>query len=160
MSSESRANELSVPGPRFWNEPVWICVGHLAILGLSAGGCASQPVLGTVSGTVVCPDNRPLEGLLVTYLPDPSRETMGRQASGVTDEAGRYELTYRGTPDRSGTVVGWHKVVIEDYAVENSRQRRRSANLRVPAKYRLASTTPLEVQIHSGPQTVDLHIEK
>ncbi|WP_164101092.1 hypothetical protein [Candidatus Laterigemmans baculatus] len=136
-----------------------LAVGWLAVGLLATSGCGSEPPLARVSGQVIAPDDRPLDGLLVTYLPDPDRATLGGHASGLTDASGRYVLAYRGTANRSGSVVGWHKVVIEDYAAENSRQRRRSPLPRVPPRYRLAATTPLEVQIHPGEQTVDLELE-
>ena len=125
----------------------------------TAVGCAAPAPLATVSGTVRHGD-RPVAGLMVTFLPDPSRDTRGAHASAVTDRSGRYQLIYRGDEDAIGAVVGWHKVVIEDFAAENSRTIPPVNVTRVPSRYRLASTTPLDVHVHAGEQTFDFQLER
>lgn len=129
------------------------------LLWLAAGGCARQPALGQVSGTVLGSDHGPLEGVLVTFLPDPAAATHGLPACGVTDDSGRYQLTYGGSAEPAGVVVGWHKVVITDFAAENRRDERRARRPRVPPPYRLPSTTPLEVPVRPGQQIHDFRID-
>ncbi len=74
------------------------------LVGCGGGGASDQPELGQVSGTVTM-DGQPLPNVTVSFVPE-----TGAPSNGVTDEAGKYELTYKGT--ERGAAVGQHKVSI------------------------------------------------
>lgn len=87
-----------------------IKLGLPTVLLLAAVGCGrgDRPPLGTVRGTVTV-DGEPLAGAVVIF------EAEGvRPSTGVTDERGRYELTY--LRDIQGAVVGTHTVRIATVA--------------------------------------------
>lgn len=73
-------------------------------LAFTAAGCSSNSNLGTVSGTVTL-DGNPLPNGIVFFQP-----AHGRPSSAITDEAGRYALTY--TTNTQGALIGKHIVHI------------------------------------------------
>jgi hypothetical protein len=77
-----------------------------ALLALTAG-CGSGPKLVPVSGTVTL-NNKPLEGAIVQFLPDPS-DPAGQPAEDQTGPEGNYKAMTKG---RSGVVPGKYRVVI------------------------------------------------
>ncbi|MCG6157995.1 carboxypeptidase-like regulatory domain-containing protein [Rubinisphaera margarita] len=74
------------------------------LVGCGGGGSSDQPELGKVSGTVTM-DGQPLSNVTVTFVPQ-----SGAPSFGVTDESGKYELTYSGS--EKGAAIGEHKVSI------------------------------------------------
>lgn len=53
--------------------------------------CGSGPEIAPVSGTV-SRSGKPLEGVMVTFMPDPQQGTDGAISTAITDHDGRYEL--------------------------------------------------------------------
>jgi len=75
---------------------------------LGTTGCFSgSSDMGQVSGVVTL-GGEPLEGARVSFYP-----SGGRGSLGVTDETGRYELTY--LRNEKGAVVGKHQVTISTF---------------------------------------------
>lgn len=56
---------------------------------LGCGSRGDRPELGLVSGTVTL-DGKPLAGVIISFKPD-----VGRAASAVTEDDGKYTLVYR-----------------------------------------------------------------
>jgi hypothetical protein len=94
-----------------------IVVSHvvfaLATAALSGcGGTPSNPHLVPVSG-VVTMDGRPLAGASVTFVGLGS--TPGEGATGLTDEAGKYELAHFRAG--SGALPGEYKVIVNKFVM-------------------------------------------
>ena len=104
------------------------------------GGGESGPELSDVNGRVQL-DGTPVEGATVTFSPMDG----GRPSFGTTDANGDYELAY--TEDRSGAVVGKHKVAISTGQVSGEEAASESQE-RIPPKFNTQTT--LEVEVESG----------
>ena len=118
-------------------------------LGLAAAaGCGeAPPEVAPVAGVVLL-DGEPAAGIEVRFLPvrdegEPPRAI----SSGITDDAGRFELVYRDTDDRrDGAAVGPHKVLLRDWAAEEARDPS-VAPERIGPAYTSAARTPLQVTV-------------
>jgi hypothetical protein len=116
----------------------------MAGLMLAAAGCqrGDRPPLGRVSGTVTM-DGQPLAGVEVSFAPE-----TGRPSIGLTDGAGRYELTYVGTV--KGAKVGSHRVRIAmpmaSLDSDDAEQPVRTLLMRIPLRYNFQTTLTAEVQ--------------
>ena len=115
-----------------------------------AGGCGSippdRPELGLVSGIVML-DGKPLAGVTVTFNPQHGRSSMA-----VTDEQGRYELSYLWNV--KGAKVGRHTVSIATSEDDDSGPRSAVARERIPEHYNTKSTLIAEVQ--PGENTINI----
>ena len=138
----------------------------LAFLPLLAG-CGEEAVpLAPVGGTVTL-NGEPAAGVRVRFLP--VREPNGTPyaaSTGVTDERGRYELTYRAKDlEAPGAVVGPHRVLLSDYAAIEARDPT-VAPERIPPKYSSAGSTPLRADVAEAgsdppaPQTIDFDADR
>jgi hypothetical protein len=143
----------------------WAGGGLACVLLTSVAGCGpSGPPLQPVSGTLTI-DGKPATNVQISFMPtDPSRPV----ASGNCDAAGRYELT-SGAADRKGAVAGAYKVVLsqlESLSAEEEAARYASGSggpprppkPPFPSEYRDASTTPKQVDVAVGPNTIDIAI--
>ncbi len=97
-------------------------------------------------------DGEPLANALVRFNPQRSGESalVGPSSSGLTDEEGHYKLKTH--EDRSGAVVGSHRVSISTYETrlvdpENSDRIEVVQKEMVPAKYR----SPTELRFDLPP---------
>jgi hypothetical protein len=127
---------------------------------LLLAGCGQKTPLGEVQGTVRL-DDRPLENVLVVFLPDPAKGTHGPRSTAATDAAGEYRL--RCEDLRDGAVIGWHRVVVEDMAVydeprEEDATPARSVKPRVRRVYTSPADSPLTAEVKPGIQTIDLDL--
>jgi hypothetical protein len=137
-------------------------------------GCSKSSGNGEVEGVVTF-KGEPLEGIQVTFMPDPAKQSSGPSAVGYTDAQGRYKLV--SDNNHPGVVVGHHRVTLRDLkaaAAAPSRSvgsPRRSPdeasaktnpNAEAIAKalkaFFDASTTPLSKEVKSGPQTFAFEI--
>ncbi|UUO09180.1 carboxypeptidase regulatory-like domain-containing protein [Blastopirellula sp. J2-11] len=117
-------------------------------------GCSDNgPAIGYVVGEVTL-DGKPLENAMVLYSPI----TPGRPSLAVTNNEGRYELTFSGT--RKGATVGDHTVTIttaqdanyDDFGnVTNAAVRER-----VPKEFN--TDTQQRVSVEAGDNQIDFHI--
>lgn len=83
-------------------------------VGLMAVGCGrnDRPPLAKASGIVLL-EGQPLPSGRVSFIPDRSRGTMGRGASGIIQPDGRFTLQSYSVGD--GAIVGFHRVAIESW---------------------------------------------
>jgi hypothetical protein len=155
----------------------------LLTLAAAVEGCQRGPRwnLVPVEGTVT-KGGRPLADIQVTFWADSEAGTQGPRSSGTTDEAGHYRLRTDNGDD--GAVLGKHRVLILDPAVRMGRAargpqrkeatRRLSPKVakrleeqmklaadapRVPPRYGRFNDTPLRVEVHPGPQVIDLEVK-
>ncbi len=150
----------------------------LGFLTAASMGCQNKPQFVPVEGTVTQRGN-PLSGVIVDFYPDSS--TSGpRSTSEPTGEAGHYRL--RSTRNgNDGAVVGLHRVCILDIRnggrnlldpllkkAMNAKEVQEkveqfkievSASPRVPPSYGRPNETPLRVEVHPGPQIIDLEVK-
>jgi len=134
----------------------------LVLLLVVGTGCSKPgPELVTVEGTARM-DGKPLSGVLVSFLPEVAKGNTGRQASGMTDENGRFRLTYDDPENpRPGAVVGWHVVIVSDPEMENLDNPKRFQRRQIPQPYRMATQSPLSQEVKAGgSQTIDIEIKR
>ncbi len=132
-------------------------LGFACCVGCGQTEMPTVPVEGTVQL-----DGRPLENVLVRFLPDTVDGETCPGSAGVTDAQGHFRL--RCEDQRDGAVVGRHRVVLEDMAVyamprkENAPPPAKSVKSRVPPHYGSAANTPLCVDIEreQSPVRIDL----
>jgi hypothetical protein len=130
---------------------------------LLASGCGGKPYkVAEVEGVVLI-GGRPAPKILIQFIPDVDRGTVGPQSTASSDGQGRFTLQLNepgSTSAEPGAVVGSHRVVLFDL------QRAESATGHgVPVRlksddYCSASSTPLrqEVKEQAGKQTVEIKI--
>jgi hypothetical protein len=107
---------------------------------------------------VVRVNGQPAKKVAVEFHPDATRGAGGPSSRGETDDQGRYTLTFA-TGDRSGdgAVVGWHKVVLSDLQLAAS-ETGRGVPIRFGPEFGVVTTTPLQFEVKSGPQTIDIDV--
>ena len=137
------------------NQPVKLLVA--IVLSLPALGCERSLETGVVTG-VITKDGKPLSGVMVYYLPDPEKQTEGKHSTAITDDQGRYQLTYYGESRLQGAVVGWHRVTLEDMAPQNFRGKGAPPPSRVPEALSEAWQTPLAYEIKPGEQEINIDV--
>jgi hypothetical protein len=134
---------------------------RLFTLLLLASGCGSPFQIAQVEGTVKR-NGKALPGVLVQFLPDPSRDTTGPTAMGETDDTGRFRLRYidnHRALTLDGAVVGWHLVTVADARQTPAPQGQPPRPSRVPDAYSNLATTPLRQEVHAGTQQIDLTVD-
>jgi len=118
-----------------------------AVLGLiltfCASGCRQSETI-KVTGTVTF-NGKPAEEAEVMFTP-----ATGRMASGVTDNAGRFELSTNSPGD--GAMPGDHKITIVQYYPPGKPPPMTPGPLpsRFPAKYGDLSQTPFSAKVERG----------
>jgi hypothetical protein len=126
---------------------------------LVAGGCADGEPLVAVEASVQL-DGRPLDRVLVCFVPDEKGETARPSSQGVTDAAGQLRLQCEG---RDGAVAGWHRVILEDLAPYAGPRKEdappASTTVRVPVRYRTLRDTPLRVEVVPGGEPILLKLD-
>jgi hypothetical protein len=138
----------------------------LVTLALMTCSCTHVTPLGEVNGTITR-GGKPLDGIQVTFLPDPDKNTAGPTAGAVTDEHGRYTLS-AATGNASGIVVGHHRVTLRDlknYQPAGGRGGGRGPESstaatprRIPTIYEDAGSTPLTREVKPGAQSIDIEV--
>jgi hypothetical protein len=89
----------------------------LFVLGLVVG-CGGEKYASVPVTGIVTLDGTPLEGILVTFSPEPTESTsiVGPYSEAITDADGKFELKTRyGDP---GAVVGQHRISFEHAGVD------------------------------------------
>ena len=136
-------------------------LGGLAVLAAAAVGCGGKPgiPLGEVEGVVTL-DDKPLDTVVVHFLPDLTKGAKGPQSSAVTDANGRYRL--KCADSRDGAAIGWHKVLVEDPGEGNYDPNAAvlPATVRISHVYKLPTTSPLAFEVKEGKQTIDIQVTK
>lgn len=139
---------------------------YYGILIVICAGCSGsdRPELGLVRGTVKL-DGSPLANARVSFKPEE-----GRGSSGVTNEAGEYELSY--VANEKGALIGNHSVSIvtevdpaadAETIVQISHDTGlpptkpvRTIKEKIPTKYN--SKTELKAEVTSGDNSIDFDL--
>jgi len=117
----------------------------LMLMTLILAGCSSagdRPEVGKVAGRITI-NGEALSGVIVSFMPE-----VGRAATGMTDEDGRYKLTY--LEGVEGCKLGPNTV-----AVMASTGGKSSHS--IPTKYQ--QNSPLNVVVLEGENTFDFDLE-
>jgi hypothetical protein len=126
----------------------------LLAVALVLPGCGGGPEYGEVEG-VVTRNGTPLPEIEVFFLPDPAEGTRGPEATGTTDDQGRYRLRLRRTVG-DGILVGRHYVCLLDLRLGPNGPPDKG---RVP-EYHSPSVTPLQrVEVKPGRQTLNFDLK-
>jgi hypothetical protein len=150
----------------------------LSVLAVASAGCQGKPLFAPVEGTVT-KEGKPLAGVIVDFYPNPG-DRGPRSTSTLTDEAGHYRLRSTWGGDE-GAVVGPHRVCIVEIRNQGRdsfstsvrrKQRTKEAQAklarlkkeaseprRVPRSYGSPNETPLRIEVHPGPQIIDLEVK-
>jgi hypothetical protein len=130
-------------------------VGIAILIGVFAG-CDGGPTLVPVAGTVTFPDGRPVKGGVVEFSPVAG----GASARGAIGANGTFSLT---TGDKSGAVVGSHRIVVIQAVVADGAAAHVGAHhaaLVVHPKFASYGTSGLSAEIRAGAgNVVPLRIE-
>ncbi|MCI0681424.1 MAG: hypothetical protein L0Y71_04905 [Gemmataceae bacterium] len=128
----------------------------LLVAVLLCAGCSRTP-LGIVEGKVTVAD-KPLADVRVTFVPEPDPKRVTRNSSAVTDEDGHYRLVLDDNSGREGAMIGWHRVLVEDLAAENKREK--PGPPRIHLKHSETHATPFKFEVKEGVQTINLPCTK
>jgi hypothetical protein len=133
---------------------VWIVAAALF------AGCGPRHELAKVEGTVRA-GGQPLANVVVTFLPESAGDADVPRSVAQTDAAGRFAL--RTELQQEGAVVGKHRVVVEDLAINSAPRSSDGTVLKRPparfsASYSDLLRTPLMVEVKRGEQTIDLKL--
>jgi hypothetical protein len=141
--------------------------GSLLVLLFFLVGCGVGPrvVLNEkVEGTLKM-DDQPVPNVVVQFWPQLGPEHNAPSSSAMTDEKGFYQLMCEN--GKPGAVIAKHKVVITPGRSggaspddEKPAAGPRKAGPVIPANYKIASKTPLEVEITEKVSTYNLVIKR
>ncbi len=110
-------------------------------------GGVKAPPLTEVSGTIKDVDGNPLDGIKVSFLPDPEQGVLGSPGIGETDASGKFVLYYNGDKDKPGSAVGSCFVILEDIkAIRTSRDPEPTLR-RFHSKYVKANSTDIKLNV-------------
>jgi hypothetical protein len=122
---------------------------------LLLSGCEKRPELGLVTGTLTL-DGKPLDGVLVKFMPDPETGNAGATSFSLTDDLGKFDLVFGKDQDTHGAITGWHRVIVEDPARED----RPPGPQRVPPKFSSAAKTPLKYEVLPETQSFTIELKR
>ena len=132
-------------------------LGLCVLFGCGGGG----PLLSPVTGTVTFKD-KAQDGANVRFMP--LGDTPGHGGHGVTDEAGKYEIT-AGQSSRKGLPAGKYKVVISRMRGPGDSKpnpdvppMESSDKETIPEPYSSARDTPLTATVGEEAKVVDFHL--
>jgi hypothetical protein len=139
-------------------------LGLVGVLLLGLVGCGKQVEYNNQVEGIVTLNGKPLANVHVEFVPDPPEGARAESSRALTDENGRYALERAdGEP---GAMIGNHFVVIlrgrgmdqnidelPDEEAAPARDRRL-----VPARYAMASTTPLRIEVLPAEHTYNLEL--
>jgi Domain of unknown function (DUF6795) len=127
-------------------------VAMLATFGVALSGCGPKyPETFPVTGTVTL-DGKPVAGAAVVFTPEE-----GQQATGTTDDSGRFELSTFQLAD--GALPGTHRVTVAKTTTDPDDEEK--VVFIIPQKYGNLQTSELtcDVQQEMGPVPFDLQPE-
>jgi hypothetical protein len=92
---------------------------------------------------------KPLDNMLVQFLPDVTKENQGPHSTAITDDKGHFRL--KAHTGQDGAVIGWHCVVLEDLNVDRPAQGKPHKNPpRIAASFNSAAKSSLKIQVVEG----------
>lgn len=138
--------------------PVWLL--------MTSSGCGPRgPAVHPVSGTLTV-NGQPAANVQVVFMPvDPSHQV----AIGRSDASGIYSLTW-GSTNRNGAEQGRYKIVLnqleteteseatDKYSAVGNRRPPKPPQAAFPPEYSAAETSPKEVEVSTGPNTIDIEL--
>lgn len=131
-------------------------LANLALVGCSSSGPSAYPVSGKVSV-----DGQAVKNCAIHFQP---LDKANQVASGQIADDGTYTL-YTGTTGTPGAMPGKYKVVLQPVASANTSYKEGSGSEPpvgepdiVPKEYMNASTTPKEVEVTTGRNTINIEI--
>jgi hypothetical protein len=142
----------------------------LLLIGMSLTGCGGRE-FAEVEGRITL-DGKPLADVQIVFLPDPAKGNKANNSSATADANGYYRL-YATRDERSGTVLGSHRIVIIDLTMVSDTTGagdppgigKMNAGLpgskprRFPKAYGEANDTPFrDVEVSAGKQTLDFDL--
>lgn len=116
-----------------------------------ASGCGGDG-LAQVSGVVTLPDGSTKEGVFVSFS-DPDKQ---RGASGVTDAAGKYQLTTNTPGD--GAPPGTYRIAVTQPGPADSSQL--EGPRLFPKRYESAQSSGLSFEVKPGKNSFDIQLTK
>lgn len=127
-------------------------VAMLAAFGVALPGCGPKyPETIPVAGTVTL-DGKPVAGAAVVFTPEE-----GQQATGTTDDSGRFELSTFQLGD--GALPGTHRVTVAKTTTDPDDEEK--VVFIIPQKYGNLQTSELTCDVHAemGPVQYDFQSE-
>jgi len=140
---------LSMFVSKFWSGNQFLRVVALCgLLGLSSC-CGPNSKLIPVTGRVTV-EGKALAAGSVRFVPDKSKgNTFGGEPIGEINAQGEYSLQTRGKP---GAPPGWYKATVSADAAATPDNTSVKPSTKINNTYRLADTTPLEVEVVAQPK--------
>ncbi len=132
-------------------------LGAVATITLAMAGCSGPGFETAEVEGVVKVKGQPMGGLFLQFLPE-----KGPTSIGETDDEGRFRLQYRDPKTntmKDGAVVGRHRVVVMDAKRPDVPQGETPKPGRIPDKYSDMVNSPLNQEIRSGPQSIEVKID-
>lgn len=131
--------------------------GFVIVLSLLAIGCGGPAYeVAEVSGVLML-KGKPGDKVMIQFIPD--TQTVENLPSSVaeTDADGRFvlRLMLRDGGQKSGAVVGSHRVILNDLKLAES-ETGRGVAMRFDPSYAMVGSTPLTQQVAPGEQTIEL----
>lgn len=128
------------------------------MLFIAVTGCGkTPPAIVEVTGTVVM-NGEKLDQVRVEFMPDPEKGNFGPMSFAETDSEGQFRMTLYGSEASQGVVLGWHRVVLQDFKALNSRDEPIAP--RFGPEYGIGSTTPIFVEVRSDTTTIEIDLDK
>ncbi len=129
------------------------------LLALASIGCSESIQTAEVEGVLLV-HGAPAQKILVQFIPNVDKGTKGPMSTAKTDANGRFTLNLmegNGASTRPGAVIGWHRIVLSDLQLAESATGA-GLPIRLPQEVTLPGSTPLEQEVKTGKQTLELKI--
>lgn len=128
----------------------------LPFLAFVSAGCGKkEPKIIPVSG-VVKVGGQPAANIAVRFMPDGQKDMHGPSSMAITDENGKFTL--KCDNGQTGAAIGWHRVTLDDIAVDRPRQGQPQKNPpRIDGDYSLPHKA-LEVEVKEGGAEIVLEV--
>lgn len=120
---------------------------------LAVAGCNTKTPIGEVEGTVTL-DGKPVEGIIVTFVPDLAEGFNGPPSYSSTDTAGHYSLKNM-TKGQEGVFVGKHRVSCKQPAMMAPGA---GPVAPIPHQYWSVEASPLRFEVQDGKQIIDVRL--
>lgn len=92
-------------------------------------------------------------------MPDPEKGNLGPMSYAETDTEGKFRLSLHGVDGKFGAVLGWHRVVLQDFKALNSRDAVPVAPRFAPG-FGIGSTTPIFVEVKPDSTNFEIDLAK
>ncbi len=112
-------------------------------------GCGGGPELVEVAGVATL-DGQPLANVLVTFVPEATKDRAAFRSMGMTDQEGKFRL--QAETQRPGALAGKHRVLVEDLSIHSAPRSEDGTLLshptvRFPLRYSNLQNSPLRADV-------------